>query len=243
MSEKTPFTIDGVEIKARIGQTILGAALENGIYIPHLCYHPCVPPHASCRVCTVKANGRYVAACTTPAEKGMEVINDTDPELKDFRKSVIEMLFVEGNHYCMFCERSGNCELQAVAYRLGILAPRYPYIFPDRSVDSSHPDILLDRNRCIQCGRCVQTSRDLDGKHVFELIGRGLRTSLGIDAPNKLADTDLAHTDRAVTVCPVGAINVKGTAFRVPIGQRLYDREPIGSEIEKTRALRRPKES
>jgi len=83
MSEKNPFTIDGVEIKARIGQTILSAALENGIYIPHLCYHPCVPPHASCRVCTVEANGRYVAACTTPAEKGMEVINEAD------RKSVV----------------------------------------------------------------------------------------------------------------------------------------------------------
>ena len=235
MIDRFAFTIDGIEINCKPRQTILSAALEAGVYIPHLCFHPSVPPHGSCRVCTVKANGRFVASCTTPAEKGMVVLSENDKELKDSRKAVVEMLFVEGNHYCMFCEKSGNCELQAIAYRLGILAPRFPYTFPRREVDSSHPGVFLDRNRCIQCGRCVQISRDLDHKHVFELVGRGLETKLGVDSIAGLANTDLTAQDKSTMVCPVGAINIKGTAFRTPIGKRQYDRVPIGFEIEKAR--------
>ena len=75
------------------------------------------------------------------------------------RRDVIDMLFVEGNHFCMFCEKSGNCELQALAYRFGITAPKYPFAFPQRELDASHPEIFIDRNRCILCGRCVRASR------------------------------------------------------------------------------------
>ncbi|HDS29814.1 MAG TPA: 2Fe-2S iron-sulfur cluster binding domain-containing protein [Firmicutes bacterium] len=231
MSGEMTIKIDGVEMKAKPGQTVMQAALDAGIYIPHLCFHPDIHPHGSCRVCTVMINGRPMAACTTPAESNMDIQNDTE-QLKDLRRAVVEMLFVEGNHYCMFCERSGNCELQALAYRLGILVPRYPYMFPVRSVDSSHPDVFLDRNRCIQCGRCVFTSRDNDNKHVFELVGRSVNTWLGVDSDGKLIDTDLCVNDKSVSVCPVGAINLKGTAFKIPIGNREYDHEPIGSDIE-----------
>jgi [NiFe] hydrogenase diaphorase moiety small subunit len=226
-------TIDDVEISACQGQTILQAAEDAGVYIPHLCYHKDLVPHGSCRICTVKANGKFVAACTTPADAGMTVINKYDSELNDFRSAIVEMLYVEGNHFCPSCERSGNCELQATAYRLGILAPRYPYIFPRRELDATHPDIFLDRNRCIQCGRCVRASRDIDGKHVFELIQRGIKTTLGVDSSKGLKGTNLSRDDKSIDVCPVGALLRKGQGFRVPIGERLYDREPIGSEIEK----------
>jgi len=231
--EEITITIDGTKVKAVPGQTILVAADKAGVYIPRLCYHPAIPPHGSCRVCTVKANGRFMAACTTPVEDGMEVINEGDPELDDFRKAVIEMLFVEGNHYCMFCEMSGKCELQALAYKFGILAPRYPYMFPTRDVDASHPDVFIDRNRCIQCGRCEQTSEHVDEKHVFGMLDRGLNTKIGVDSKDKLAGTDLDVNDKSVSVCPVGAILVKDTAYRTPIGERVYDKEPIGSDMEK----------
>ena len=228
MTGNFTFTIDGIEVQAQAGETILEAALNADIYIPHLCYYPDVPPHGSCRVCTVQINKRFTAACTTPAEPGMPVVNESE-ELTDLRKAVIEMLFVEGNHFCPICEKSGNCELQAIAYRFGILSPRYPYMFPTRSVDATHPDIMLDRNRCIQCGRCVRVSRDLDGKHVFELTGRSISTALAVDSKDGLENTDLSKLDKAVKACPVGAICVKDTAFRTPIGERLYDKEPIGS--------------
>lgn len=230
MSNEIDIRIDGAELKAEPGRTIMEVADDADIYIPRLCRHPDLPPHGSCRVCTVKVNGKFMAACTTPVEPKMDVVTD-DPEIKDLRSAVIEMLFVEGNHYCMFCEMSGKCELQAVAYRLGMLVPRYPFMFPRREVDASHPGVLLDRNRCIQCGRCVQTSRDHDHKHVFELVERGLETRLSVDSDTNLAATDLSVADRSLGVCPVGAIIVKDTAFRIPIGQRPYDKAPIGSDI------------
>jgi [NiFe] hydrogenase diaphorase moiety small subunit len=231
MSETFSFSIDGVKIEARPGQTILQAAEDAGIYIPRLCAHKDLVPFGACRVCTVMANGRPQAACTTPAARGMVVENDTEA-LKRHRSILVEMLFVEGNHFCMFCEKSGNCELQAMAYRLGILAPRYPYQFPHRDLDASHPDVLIDRNRCILCSRCVRASRDLDGKHVFQFVGRGRHKKIWVNAEARLADTDLAGADKAVEMCPVGAILRKGQAYTVPIGRRLYDITPIGSEIE-----------
>jgi [NiFe] hydrogenase diaphorase moiety small subunit len=179
-------------------------------------------------------NGRPQAACTTPAAKGMVVDNETEA-LKKHRCSLVEMLFVEGNHYCMFCEKSGNCELQATAYRLGILAPRYPYQFPRQDVDASHPDVWIDRNRCILCGRCVLASRDLDGKHAFQFLGRGANKKIWVNAEAHLADTNLGSADKAVDICPVGAILRKRVGYTVPIGQRLYDIRPIGSDIEAKR--------
>jgi [NiFe] hydrogenase diaphorase moiety small subunit len=234
MSETFTFTIDGVKIDAKPGQTILQAADEASVYIPRLCAHKDLAPFGACRVCTVMVNGRPQTACTTPAAKGMVVENETEA-LKRHRSILVEMLFVEGNHYCMFCEKSGNCELQAMAYRLGILAPRFPYQFPHRDVDASHPDVLIDRNRCILCSRCVRASRDLDGKHVFQFVGRGRHKKIWVNAEARLADTHLGSMDKAVELCPVGAILRKREGYKVPIGKRLYDIRPIGSDIEAKR--------
>jgi [NiFe] hydrogenase diaphorase moiety small subunit len=161
----------------------------------------------------------------------MEVENETE-ELLQIRKDIVDMLFVSGNHFCMFCEKSGNCELQALAYRFGIAAPKYPYQFPKRELDASHPDIFIDHNRCISCGRCVRASRDLDGKTVFEFVGRGPDRKIGINSEACLKNTDIDITDKAVEACPVGAILKKKTGFSVPIGKRKYDHDPIGSDIE-----------
>ena len=224
------FKIDGVEVKGCPGQTIMEAADEAGIYIPRLCYLKDLTPHGSCRVCTVKIDGRAQAACTQPVAEGVEVENNTD-ELNENRRDIIDMFFVEGNHFCMFCEKSGNCELQAMAYRLGICAPKYPFQFPDCSLDATHPDIFIDRNRCILCGRCVNASKDIDGKSVFEFVERGASKKIAVNA-DSLAGTDMAVTDKAADVCPVGAIIKKRVGFKVPVGKRLYDTEPIGSDIE-----------
>jgi len=231
MTDKVTFTIDGTEIPARAGQMIIEAADEAGVYIPRLCHKPGLAPFGSCRLCTVLVNGRPASACTQPVAEGVVVENDT-PTLRDYRRTLIEMLFVEGNHFCMFCEKSGNCELQAMAYRLGITAPTLPYQWPHREVDASHPDIMIDHNRCILCGRCVRASRDLDGKHVFGFVGRGAHKKIAVNADAKLADTNANVTDQALDVCPVGALLRKHVGYAVPVGRRLYDHEPIGTEIE-----------
>ena len=235
MSDTINFIIDGVEIQGQSGQTILEAAEAAGIYVPRLCHLKGLVPHGSCRVCTVSANGRTQAACIQPIAEGMVVENDTE-RIRKLRCDIIEMLFVEGNHFCMFCEKSGNCELQAMAYRLGITAPKYPYQFPKRDVDASHPDIFIDHNRCILCGRCVRASQDLDGKNVFGFVGRGKDKKVAVNAEARLVDTDIDIADKAVNVCPVGAILRKRVGYVLPIGKRLYDHKPIGSDIEASQA-------
>jgi [NiFe] hydrogenase diaphorase moiety small subunit len=164
----------------------------------------------------------------------MIVENDSE-KVREIRRDIIDMLFVEGNHYCMFCERSGNCELQAIAYRLGITAPKYSYMFNKREVDASHPDIMIDHNRCILCARCVRASRDIDGKNLFQFSGRGPHRKLEVNSESNLADTDAEATDRAFSICPVGCLIRKRKGFIVPIGDRLYDHKPIGTDIVEDR--------
>jgi len=235
MSDTITFTIDGVEIKGTPGMTILEAADACGVYIPRLCKAKGLSPRGSCRVCTVMVNARPQSACTQPIAEGMIVENDT-PALKEHRRQIIEMLLVEGNHFCPLCERSGSCELQALGYRHGIMAPRYPYQFPKRDMDVGHPDLMIDRNRCILCGRCVNASRYVDGKTAYEFVGRSVHKRIAADAATGLAGTRAAADDRAAEVCPVGSIIRKRTAYAVPIGQRPFDRKPIGAEIEAKKA-------
>lgn len=231
MSDKVTFTIDGVELRATRGKKIIEAAEEVGIYIPRLCWMKELTPGGSCRLCTVLVNGRPQSACTQPVADGLVVENDV-PEIREWRKRILEMLLVEGNHFCMVCEKSGNCALQAMAYRHGITAPRYPYLFPKREVDASHPDVLLDRNRCILCGLCVRASREADGKSVFGVLGRGHTARIAVDAEGGLGATELAAVDRAASICPVGALLKKRVGFAVPVGERLYDERPIGADVE-----------
>ncbi|MBU4334783.1 MAG: (2Fe-2S)-binding protein, partial [Candidatus Omnitrophica bacterium] len=193
MDKTITFKIDGVDVKGFPGQTIMEAADAAGVYIPRLCYLKDLTPHGSCRVCTIKVDGRAQAACTQPIAEGVEVENNT-AELNEKRRDIIDMFFVEGNHFCMFCEKSGNCELQAMAYRLGICAPKYPFQFPDCSLDATHPDLFIDRNRCILCGRCVNASKVIDEKSVFEFVGRGAAKKIAVNA-DTLAGTNMAVSD------------------------------------------------
>ncbi len=232
MSEATVTLImDGAEVQAKMGQTVMEAADAAGIYIPRLCYHPDLPSVGHCRLCTVRINGRPQSACTFPVADGLVIETNTE-ELNAHRRALVEMMFVEGNHYCPACETSGNCELQAMAYRLGLMAMTLPYLRRKRELDATHKDVYLDRDRCILCGRCVRASALCDGKNVFGFEGRGVDKRVAVDSSDGLGDTALAQTDRAAALCPTGAIVVKREGFRVPVGKRKYDFAPIGSEIE-----------
>jgi len=231
MSEPLPtFRIDGAEVPFAPGQTVLQAALAAGRHIPHLCYHPEFRPHGSCKLCTVKVNGSHATSCTLPARAGLEVENDT-AELNAERRMMVQLLFVEGNHFCPSCEKSGHCKLQAVAYDLGMVSPRFDHFFPDRPVDASHPALLLDFNRCILCELCVRASAEVDGKQVFALAGRGMGKHLVVNSPSGLLrDSAIAPTDKAAQVCPVGVILPKRVGFAVPVGQRRFDDRPISAQ-------------
>jgi len=224
------FKLDGQEVPFTPGQTVLQAALAAGRHIPHLCYHPEFRPHGSCKLCTVKANGWHATSCTMPAKAGLEVESET-AELNAERRMLVQLLFVEGNHFCPSCEKSGHCKLQAVAYDLGVVSPRFDHFFPDRPVDASHPDLLLDFNRCILCELCVRASAEVDGKQVFALAGRGMGKHLVVNSPSGLLrDSDITPADKAAQVCPVGVILPKRVGFAVPVGQRRYDERPISAQ-------------
>ena len=229
-TDKASFALDGVEVEFQAGETILAAASRARLYIPHLCWRPEFKPHGSCRVCIVKANGRAVAACSTQATAGLAVESQTD-ELNAQRKTLLQMLFVEGNHFCPSCEKSGNCLLQATAYEMGMEGPHFEEFYPNRPVDASHPDIMLDFNRCILCELCVRASSEVDGKNIFAIGGNGIGARLLVNSTSgKLVDTDMALADHAMNVCPVGVILPKRCGFVIPIGQRRYDIEPVSEQ-------------
>lgn len=219
--------IDGQEIPFTKGQTIMDAALAARVYIPHLCHYPGLTPSGNCRLCAVDIGNKSIAACITPAAAGQEISNNT-PALNEARKSITQMLFVEGNHICPSCEKTGNCKLQAMGYYLGMLEDHFPYFYQHRETDASHSGILLDRSRCILCDLCVRASREADKKNVFAIAGRGTEAHLIVNSPTgKLADSTIEITDLAATICPVGAILIKEQGYQVPIGQRIYDQHTI----------------
>lgn len=225
--ETSTFLLDGKPIPFTEGQTIIQAAMAAQEYIPHLCFNPEFKPHGSCKICTVSANGRQTASCTQQAQAGMVVESNT-AQLNNERRTLLQMLFVEGNHFCPSCEKSGNCQLQATAYEMKMMSSHFGHFFPDRPVDASHPEYLLDFNRCILCSLCVRASSDIDGKHIFSLASRGIKTHLIVNAlSGKLADTSFSGEDKAAHVCPVGVIIKKHVGFAVPIGQRSFDEHPI----------------
>ena len=172
-----------------------------------------------------------MTSCSTPAADGM-IINNNQDDILDFRKSIIELLFVSGNHFCPACEKSGNCELQALAYKLSILVPRFPFEFPKKQVDASSPKIIKEQNRCILCKRCIKTIKDKEGKRYFAFNQRGNKLEVILDKEmGKTISDSLAQ--QAMENCPVGSIIYKGSGFQTPIGKRKYDKKPIGSNIEK----------
>lgn len=225
------FTLDGQAVPFEDGDTLMQAAQRAGRDVPHLCWHERLGQSGACRVCTVaitdgQGRTRQAAACTTRAEPGLSVANRTEA-LDAERRALVQMLFVEGNHFCPSCEKSGDCLLQTTAYQLGMLEPHWEEFYPRRPVDASHPTTWLDLNRCILCKLCVRASHEVDGKDVFAIGGHGIGAHLIVDSPTgRLGDSRFADTDFAARVCPVGAILPKRRGFVVPIGERRVDREP-----------------
>ena len=230
MAKLIKFTIDNKECMAEEGKYIIEAAKENHIYIPTLCNIEGVKPRGACRICTVKVNNRLMTACTTPVADGMVIENNTE-DITHLRKSIIELLFIEGNHFCPACEKSGRCELQALGYRYQMMVPRFNYQFPTREVEASNPKIIKDHNRCVLCKRCIRTIKDDEGRSIFAFKKRGHQLEINVDTKLARNMTD-EMAAKAVEICPVGALLRKEKGWDEPYGKRKYDKKPIGSDIE-----------
>jgi len=165
--------LDGREITARPGQTILQAARENGMYIPALCDHPALSPFGACRVCLVEVekNPKLLPACTTPLVEGM-VIASRSPKVQEARRAVVELILVRHPLDCFSCPSNGKCELQNVAYELGITSSRFREDVDvqkgEHKLEDANPFYVRDMDKCILCGRCVRTCDELARYHAID---------------------------------------------------------------------------
>lgn len=176
-------TIDGRELTAARGRTILEAALANGIDIPHLCHDPelGLSPTGSCRLCLVEVEGARgpVASCVHPAADGMVVQTDT-AALIEHRRMLIDLLLSDHPHDCLTCEQAGACDLQKYAYLLNVKDSEYrgESVWPDPVQDG--PAIVFDRSKCVLCGRCVEVCHDVQVTGAIDFMGRGFETRIGL---------------------------------------------------------------
>jgi len=212
--EKVTFTIDGLEVTANKGDTILKAALEHDIYIPHLCYHPDLKPFGGCRLCMVEIQGRGLTiSCKAPVEAGLTIITES-PQINQVRRIATELLIVNHEGDCLECSKNPECKLQNVASYLGIEEERLSRLkrtnrrFP---VDDSNPFFSRDLNKCILCGICIRTCDEIQGVGAIDFAFRGYDTRVGAMKDKPIVESECVSCGECVVRCPVGALIPKTT--------------------------------
>lgn len=206
--------IDGRDVGARQGETIIQVAREAGIYIPYMCDVEGLSNVGACRLCLVEVQGRsrLLPACATEVTEGMVVTTDNE-RLHKYRQMIVEMMFSERNHICAVCVSNGHCELQRVAQKLGVTHVRMPYLHPSLPFDASHERFILDHDRCILCTRCVRVCDEIEGAHTWDVRNRGTSSRVIIDLDQPWGTSEsCTGCGKCVNICPTGALAEKGRA-------------------------------
>lgn len=217
--------INGQEVSVKKGTTIMEAAEKVGIHIPHLCYLKGINEIGACRVCVVEIKGmeKLVTACNTICEDGMEILTNS-PRVRRFRRINVELILSDHNANCASCVKSGNCTLQEISNDLGIILTHYENVAEKARWDINLP-LIRDASKCVKCMRCVQVCEKIQGLGVWNLIGSGYRTSIGVRENNDISDIDCALCGQCITHCPVGALRERDD--RIPLNDALEDPEKI----------------
>jgi NADH-quinone oxidoreductase subunit G len=235
--ETVTLTIDGQQVTVDKGKTVLQAAIENGISVPYYCYHPGISIDGSCRVCIVKVEKmpKLQTSCSTTCSEGM-VVSTRTPEVEAARAGVFEFLLVNHPLDCPVCDKGGECPLQDFSYTFGPDASRMD--FPRREFDGNGvkadvdfgPTLMLNRNRCILCTRCVRFMRDVDSDAQINIIDRGNGSQIATfqeEGVHSLLSGNL------MDVCPVGAITTRDYRFKSRPWDNPYATDTICTQCEK----------
>lgn len=207
-------SIDGRQVQVQEGQTVLEAARSVGITIPSLCHYPGINATGVCRVCLVNIGGYMQASCVTAVEEGMEIQTRT-PEVREARRTVLELLLSAHPEDCLQCVRSKNCELQTLAENMGIREIRYKGERRNFPVDDSNPSLIRDSDKCILCRRCVHICQEVQSTQILFPQNRGFDTSIAPDGLAPLNETACIYCGQCINVCPVGAITEKSYSQEV----------------------------
>ena len=206
--DKVTLTIDDVEVVTDKGTTILQAALQNDIYIPHLCHHPDLKPSGVCRLCMVEVSGETELSCRTPVWEGLSVKTRT-PEIDKVRRANIEILVANHHVTCKGCAGTGHCALQKIMAYIRIDRKRVRRLrLPKEELptDTLNPFFDYDPNKCVLCGICVHTCIPI--QHAMNIVGRGPKTKIAFFGDSSLCES----CGKCVVRCPVGALISKEKA-------------------------------
>lgn len=208
-------TINGQNVSVPAGTTVLEAAQQFGHFVPTFCYEKDLTAPGACRICVVEIKGwrNLPPSCVTAVGEGM-VIETESPAVIEARKTILELLVANHPLDCMTCEKGGSCKLQDYAYRYGVTSPtKYEGEQHEVEVDDSNPYIYRDLSKCILCGKCVATCREVPERSVIDFAFRGFNTKIATFMDTDLKDSACVYCNRCVSICPVGALtdkNLKG---------------------------------
>ncbi|MEI7898865.1 MAG: NADH-dependent [FeFe] hydrogenase, group A6 [bacterium] len=201
------FEADGREIQAKEGETLLTALRREGIHVPTLCHMEGLAPSGACRLCVVEMEGSstLTPACSFPVANGIKVRTKT-PKVLDARRQIVELLLANHPDDCLYCGRSGKCDLQQLSQDLGVRQRRYRGKKGSREKDVSSPSIIRDPEKCILCGRCVRVCEEVQGVSAIDFVNRGSRAFIGTTFDTGLNLSSCINCGQCVLVCPTGAL-------------------------------------
>ena len=207
--------INGKNVSVPEGTSIMDAAKEAGISIPHLCFLKEINEIGACRVCVVELKGhdKLVTACNTPCEEGMEVLTNS-PKVREMRKINIELILSEHNSQCSSCVKSGNCTLQKIANDAGIVQQHFDNVAPKNNWDNSLP-LIRDNSKCVKCMRCIQVCDKIQSLGIWDVLGSSHRTTVGVEGNKPFNGSDCALCGQCITHCPVGALRERDDLDRL----------------------------
>lgn len=201
-------TIDGRTVEFTDEPNVLAVIRKADIDIPTLCYHSELSVYGACRLCTVEnERGKTFASCSEPPRDGMIVYTNT-PRLMKYRKLILELLLAAHCRDCTTCIKSGECQLQSLAHRMGVVNIRFENTKEQHPLDFSSPSIVRDPNKCILCGDCVRMCDNVQSVNAIDFAYRGTRALVTPAFNKKIAETDCVNCGQCRVVCPTGAISI-----------------------------------